>query len=328
MERLLPPAIHTGTRASLLQVLLAYFAIYIVWGSTFLAIRVGVAVLPPLLYAGLRFLAAGIILYLWVARTGFPKLSKPVWQNAVFLGFLMFCVCYSCLFWAEQYVPSGLAAVVLSTIPIWTLLFEVFVYRTEKFSARVAGGTLAGFLGVAVLALPGSHVSGASIGLFALLILSFEGACWGLGTVLSRRMELPESKLVSATIQMGSGGVMLLIASGLTGEFSRFHLSAITPGVWFALLYLILGGSIIGFTAYIWLLGHQPVQRVASYAYVNPVIAVAIGYFLGGEKLNAHILFGTALILAGVLAVALPRKKEADSTSRCALAAAADELAG
>jgi drug/metabolite transporter (DMT)-like permease len=318
----MPAAIQSETRESLLQVLLAYFAIYIVWGSTFLAIRVGVAVLPPLLYAGLRFLAAGIILYLWVARTGFPKLSRLAWRNAVFLGFLMFCVCYSCLFWAEQYVPSGLAAVVLSTIPIWTLLFEVFVYRTEKFSARVAGGTLAGFLGVAVLALPGSHLSGSSIGLVALLILTFEGACWGLGTVLSRRMELPESKVVSATIQMGSGGVMLLIASGLIGEFSRFHLSAVTPSVWFALFYLILGGSIIGFTAYIWLLGHQPVQRVASYAYVNPVIAVAIGYFLAGERLNAHILVGAALILAGVLAVALPSKKGADSAASCSMVAA------
>jgi drug/metabolite transporter (DMT)-like permease len=320
-------AIQSENRASTLQILFAYFAIYIVWGSTFLAIRIGVAVLPPLLYAGVRFLLAGLILCLWIARKGFPSLSSRAWRNAIFLGFLMFCVCYSCLFWAEQFVPSGLAAVVLSTIPIWTLLFEVFVYRTEQFSARVAGGTIAGVLGVAVLALPGAHLPGASMGLIALMVLTFEGACWGLGTVLSRRMELPQSKLVSAAIQMGSGGGMLLLASGLVGELPRFHLSTLTPGILFALAYLILGGSIVGFTAYIWLLGHQPVQRVASYAYVNPVIAVAIGYFLGGEKLDAHILFGTALILGGVLAVALPRGTGADAPAAPSLGMARDEAA-
>src|ERR1700677_2898192 len=212
------------TRPHSWKILLAFGIVYFVWGSTFLAIRVGVHEVPPFLFAAMRFTVAGIFLYAWMRLSGTPTPGRREWGAATFLGTLIFLLDYGCLFWAEQRVPSGIAAVVLATIPVFITLLEVIFLRTQRLTVRLALALLVGLCGVAVLmnhSFSLGEVPINRVGALALLIAPFT---WSVATILTRRLPLPASKPMSAAAQMLSGGIQLFVLAALTGEFSGFHM--------------------------------------------------------------------------------------------------------
>jgi drug/metabolite transporter (DMT)-like permease len=292
------------------QTLLAFAIIYCVWGSTFLAIRVGVHEVPPLLLASMRFLAAGLALYLWMLIKGERSPTLRQWLSATLLAALIFLCDYGLLFWAEQRVPSGVAAVMLATIPVFMALAEIIFLRTQRLTFRLALALLIGITGVAVLVSRSLNLGGAPIDSTGALALLFAAVTWSIASVLTRKLPLPESKVMSSGAQMLAGGVMLAIAAALFGEFHRFHPASVSREAWFALLYLIVAGSIVGFTAYVWLIHHQSVTKVGTYAYVNPVVAVIVGYFLGGEALSMRTILGTLFVLVSVVVITTARSKQ------------------
>ena len=288
---------------------MAFAIIYFVWGSTYLAIRVGVREMPPFLMAGIRFTVAGLALYGWMRLTGVPSPSWREWRGATVLGALMFLMDYACLFWAEQRVPSGVSAVILAAIPVCITLLEIIFLRTQRLTVRLTLGLLVGIVGVAVLMDPSSSLGEAPLdrgGAIALLV-----ACcgWSIGTIVSRRLVLPASKPMSAGAQMLSGGVQLLVLAAVSGEFAHFRVQDVSRIAWFSLVYLIIAGSIVGYTAYVWLLHYESPTKVGTYAYVNPVVAVIIGAGLGGEIIGRRTMLGTALILVSLVAITTMRKQ-------------------
>lgn len=297
------------------KILLAFAIIYFVWGSTYLAIRVGVRLVPPFLFAGMRFSTAGLALYLWMRARGTPSPTRREWVSATFLAVLIFVLDYGLVFWAEQRVPSGIAAVMMATIPLFMALAEIVLLRTQKLTLRLAFALLIGMGGVAVLV---SHSVGfgdgpiETSGAIALVIAAIG---WSLASALTRKLALPESKVMSSGAQMLAGGIMLFMTSAALGEFRGFHVQAVPSSAWFALIYLIIAGSIIAFTAYVWLIHHESPTKVGTYAYVNPVVAVAIGYFLGGEALGPRTVFGTLLVLVSVVVITTTPKKRLASDS-------------
>lgn len=259
--------------------------------------------MPPFLLAAMRFLVSGIVLYGWMRLKGTPSPSRREWAGATLLGALIFLIDYGCLFWAEQRVPSGIAAVVLATIPVFITLLEIILLRTQRLTIRLGLALLVGLCGVAVLV--GRSFSFGEVpinraGALALLLAAFT---WSVATILTRRLQLPASKPMSAAAQMITGGVQLLILATLSGEFAGFRVQGVSRNAWFALIYLIVAGSIVGFTAYIWLLHHESPTKVGTYAYVNPVVAVGFGYFLGGEAVGPRTLVGALCVLVSVITI-------------------------
>src|SRR6266568_7045130 len=285
------------------QILLAFAIIYFVWGSTFLAIRVGVREVPPFLLAAMRFFAAGLILYVWMRLKGSPSLTLREWAGASFLGTLIFVVDYGCLFWAEQRVPSGIAAVILATIPVFITLSEITFLRTQRLTLRLATALLVGICGVAVLMSHSASLGEVPVNRVGAAALLIAAVTWSIATILTKRIPLPASKPMSAAAQMLTGGVQLFVVTALSGEFAGFRAQAVSWNAWFALLYLIIAGSIVGFTAYVWLLHYESPTKVGTYAYVNPVVAVILGYFLGGEAVGLRTLLGTLLVLVSVITI-------------------------
>jgi drug/metabolite transporter (DMT)-like permease len=295
------------------KTLLAFGIIYFVWGSTFLAIRIGVHEIPPLLFAAMRFGTAGLALLLWTIAKGERMPRGGEWLTLTVLAALIFLCDYGLLFWAEQRVPSGIAAVMLATIPAFMALSEILFLRTQKLTPRLAVALLIGIGGVAVLMSPSLNLGGAPIDTKGALALLGASVTWSIASALPKLMPVPESKVVSSAMQMFIGGLMLVAVAGGAGEFARFHAAEVSHGVWWALVYLIVAGSIIGFTAYVWLLHHESPTKVGTYAYVNPVVAVVIGYFLGGEALDARIILGAAFVLVSVVVITTSKAPKPDA---------------
>jgi len=291
------------------KTLLAFAILYFVWGSTFLAIRVGVREVPPLLLAGMRFFAAGILLYAWMRAAGTASPSRREWASVTLLAALIFLVDYGLVFWAEQRVPSGITAVMLATIPAFTALLEILILRTQKLTLRLACALVVGLVGVAVLVSRSVAFGDAPIEKSGAIALVIAAVCWSLASVLTRKLRLPESKVMSSGAQMLVGGIMLLLAATIFGEFNGFQWRTVSSGAWLALAYLTVAGSIIAFTAYIWLLHHESPTKVGTYAYVNPVIAVVLGYLLGGEALGPRTIAGTLLVLISVVVITTTPKQ-------------------
>src|SRR6266576_942477 len=273
---------------------------------------------PPFLLAALRFFAAGLALYGWMRLKGTPAPSRREWAGAFFLGTLIFVIDYGCVFWAEQRVPSGITAVVLATIPVFITLLEITFLRTQRLTVRLCLALMVGICGVAVLVNHSFSLGEVPVnraGAIALLVASFT---WSVGTILTRRLPLPTSKPMSAAAQMLTGGVQLFILTAVSGEFSGFQIQTVSWNAWFALVYLIIAGSIVAFTAYVWLLHYESPTKVGTYAYVNPVVAVILGYFLGGEAVGPRTLLGTLLVLVSVITItttpkSAPRVHEKDA---------------
>jgi drug/metabolite transporter (DMT)-like permease len=285
------------------KTLLAFAIIYFVWGSTFLAIRIGVREIPPLLFAAMRFLAAGVVLYGWTLLRGERSPTVRQWISASCLAILIFVCDYGLLFWAERRVPSGIAAVMLATIPVFMSLSEIIFLRTQRLTLRLAVALLVGILGVAVLMSHSLNFGGEPVDRLGALALIIAAVSWSLASALSRKLPLPDSKVVSSGAQMLAGGILLTLAAAALGEFRDFHASAISRAVWFSLAYLIVAGSIIGYTAYVWLLHHESPTKVGTYAYVNPLVAVLVGYFLGGESLGPRTIVGSLFVLVSVVVI-------------------------
>jgi drug/metabolite transporter (DMT)-like permease len=296
------------------KTLLAFAIIYFVWGSTFLAIRVGVREVPPLVLAAMRFSIAGAVLYGWMLARGERSPTARQWGSASLLGIVIFVFDYGLLFWAEQRVPSGIAAVMLATIPAFMALSEIIFLRTQRLTARLGLALLIGLGGVAVLVSRSLNLGGAPIDRVGAAALIFASISWSIASAMTRKLPLPQSKVMSSGAQMLAGGVFLTLAATALGEFRDFHPSAVSRGVWFSLLYLIVAGSIIGFTAYVWLIHHESPTKVGTYAYVNPIVAVLVGYFLGGEALSSRTILGTLCVLISVIVITTTRAKKPEAS--------------
>jgi drug/metabolite transporter (DMT)-like permease len=292
------------------QTLLAFAIIYFVWGSTFLAIRIGVHEVPPFLYAAMRFAAAGLALYIWMLAKGERSPTAREWASATLLALLIFVGDYGLLFWAEQRVPSGVAAVMLATIPAFMALCEIVLLRTQRLTVSLALALTIGMCGVAVLVSRSLNLGGAPVDRAGAVALIIGAINWSVASALSRKLPLPSSKVMSSGAQMLAGGVLLALGAALRGEFKGFDPRAVSTGAWLALLYLIVAGSIVGFTAYVWLLHHESPTKVGTYAYVNPVVAVLLGYFAGGEALGARTVVGSLCVLASVVMITTMRGKK------------------
>lgn len=298
------------TDRSMGMTLVAFAVIYFVWGSTFLAIRVGVQEVPPFLLAAMRFLAAGGLLFGWMIAKGERSPSVRQWMSAFALAMLIFVLDYGLLFWAEQRVPSGIAAVMMATIPVFMALSEIMFLRTQRLTFRLGLALLIGIAGVAVLVSHSLDFGGTPIdraGAVALIIASMS---WSVSSALTRKLPLPPSKVMSSGAQMFAGGVLLALTAAGLGEFQNFHPSAVSVRAWLSLLYLIIAGSIIAFTAYVWLIHHESPTKVGTYAYVNPVVAVLLGYFVGGEALGPRTIVGTSFVLISVVVITTTRVKK------------------
>jgi drug/metabolite transporter (DMT)-like permease len=296
------------------KTLLAFAIIYFVWGSTFLAIRVGVREVPPFLLAAMRFLVAGLVLYGWMIARGERSPDGRQWISAFLLAIFIFVLDYGLLFWAEQRVPSGIAAVMMATIPVFMAMSEIIFLRTQRLTVRLALALVIGIGGVAMLMsrslnLGGTPIDGAGAG--ALIIAAMS---WSVSSALTRKLPLPPSKVMSSGAQMLAGGVLLALTAATLGEFRIFRPWAVSTEAWLALLYLIVAGSIIAFTAYVWLIHHESPTKVGTYAYVNPVVAVLIGYFLGGETLGLRTILGALLVLISVVVITTTRVKKPVAT--------------
>jgi len=301
---------ETKTHRPAWKTLLAFAIIYFVWGSTFLAIRIGVREVPPFLLAAMRFSIAGLILYGWMIAQGERSPSRRQWMSVFLLALLIFVLDYGLLFWAEQRVPSGIAAVMLAMIPVFMALSEIIFLRTQRLTVRLALALLIGIGGVAVLMSHSLNLGGAPIDRAGAVALIIGSLSWSVGSALTRKLPLPSSKVMSSGAQMLAGGVLLALTAAARGEFRDFHPWAVSRGAWFSLLYLIVAGSIIGFTAYVWLIHHESPTKVGTYAYVNPVVAVLLGYFLGGETLGLRTILGTLFVLISVVIITTTRVKK------------------
>ena len=294
------------------KTLMAFGIIYFVWGSTFYAIRVGVHEVPPLLFAAMRFLVAGLLVYLWASAKKEQQPTARQWLSAFLLAFLIFVVDYGFLFWAEQRVPSGIAAMIMATIPAFMALSEIIILRTQRLTARLSVALLAGFAGVAVLmsrSIIFGKLGGTPIDTAGAVGLIIGAISWSIASALARKLPLPASKVMSSGAQMLAGGAMLVAISAARGEWRGFDLCAVSGTAWIALIYLVFAGSIAGFTAYVWLLHRESPTKIGTYAYVNPVVAVIIGYFLGGEPLGARTVLGGMFVLASVVTITSMRTR-------------------
>jgi drug/metabolite transporter (DMT)-like permease len=290
-----------------LRVIAAFFAIYVIWGSTFLAIRTAVLLVPPWLCAGIRFFTAGLILYAFSRLRGETAPTKQEWRSLATIGGLMFSVTYGALFWAEQYVPSGITSVLEATLPLFTVVLEVFVFRQQRFQWRVVLALVTGFCGVAVMLLKTGE---GGLKLWPCLAVLGGSLAWSTGSVLTRSLPLPKSRLVTAGAEMMLGGSGLLALSVVTGELHPFPTIPMKAAI--ALVYLISAGSLVGYTAFVWLLGRMPASRVASHAYVNPIVAITLGYFLASEEITVRTLVGAVLVVGSVVLTMTARPAKAD----------------
>ena len=284
-----------------LRLVMAFFAIYFLWGATFLAIRVAVLEIPPFFTAGLRFFTAGVILYLFMRGRGQPAPSARQWRSLTVIALCMFVLTYGPLFWASQFVPSSVTAVIEAMLPIIAMVLEVFVFRRQPFRWRMLAAVVLGFAGIALLLWKNSSQV---IPVLPCLVILAGSVSWTLGAVLTRSLSLPQSVPLTAGAEMMLGGAVLLGVSFFAGEMHPLPHIPLRAAV--ALLYLIVGGSLLAYTAYVWLLTRMPATRVASHAYVNPIVAVALGYFVAGEPITPRMLFASVLVVGSVFLILKP----------------------
>lgn len=290
---------------------LAFAVVYVIWGSTYLAIRIAIETIPPFVMAGSRFLLAGAIMYLWTAARGAPRPTRVHWRSALIVGGLLLFGGNGSVTWAEQEAPSGLAALVVATIPIWMVILDAVRPGGARPGRHTVIGVIIGFLGIGLLFGPSS--SGVSEGIrpISLAVLMFAPFSWAIGSLYSRGATWPRSPLQGIAMQMLCGGALLLAAATVTGQWADFEPASVSPASLVSYLYLVVFGSIIAYTAYIWLLTASTPAKVSTYAYVNPVIAVFLGWAIADEPVTPSMLAAMAIILFSVTLIsgALGRRK-------------------
>ena len=300
--------------ARLSLVIAAFATVYLVWGSTYLAIRFAIETIPPFLMAGMRFTLAGSILLLIVRRRERTVLTGWHWFSAGLTGSLMLIGGNGLVCWAEQTVPSGLAALLIATVPLWMVMLDWLVFGGARPTWRIVLGLIVGLIGVYFLIGP-SAIGGERVDLAGGLALLAACVFWALGSLQSRRARLPGSAFLATAMQMLTAGILLLFVGVLSGETSRLDLAGVSLKSAAALAYLVVFGAIIAFTAYMWLLRVTSPARVATYAYVNPVIALILGAALANEELSPRVLLAAAVILGAVILIVTGRAKQASPTT-------------
>ncbi len=291
---------------------LALLTIYLVWGSTYLAIRFAVDTIPPFLMAAARMLAAGAVLLIWMLLRGVPRPTFDQWKAAGITGLLLLLGGNGLVTWAEQRVVSSVAALIIGSTPLWIVMIDTVRPGRSRPSLWMVIGVLVGFLGVLILIDPFQSVdSGGSVDFVGAIALLMAAFLWASGSIYGRDNydRMPRQPLLASGMQMLVGGAGLLAAGTLSGEWSRLSLAAVSIKSFAGLVYLTIFGSIIAFACYSWLLGAAPTPLVATYAYVNPLVAVVLGNLLAQEPINAHILLSTAMIVGAVVLINTARWK-------------------
>lgn len=296
-------------------IVLALLAVYFPWGGTYLAMKFAVETLPPFLLAGIRFVVAGILLYIWEASRGTKSPEKIHWRNATIIGGLMLLGGNSLVVYAEQTVPSGIAALIIATVPLWMTLLAWLWQGSAKPNIYVTLGLLLGFLGQILLV--GNSIQYSSYNtshVFGYLILTFAALFWAVGSLYSRKAQLPKSAIMSIAIQNLMGGILCLIVGISLGELSQLNIENVSILSILSLIYLIFVGSIIGFSAYIWVLKKAEPAIVSTYAYVNPLVAVFLGWTFANEQLTSKDTIAAIIILVSVILISVnSTKKKVDS---------------
>ena len=285
------------------KIAIAFFAVYVCWGMTYLAMRVAVVDIPPHLLSGSRFVVAGVVLYAWARLKGEAPPTARQWRAAVVIGGFLLLGGNASVAWAEERVPSGLAAVLIAVAPIWMVGLE-WARGGARPTKRVILGLLLGLVGVGLLV--SSRASASSrVDPRGAVILILASASWAWGSVISKSAPLPRSPFLATSMEMIGGGLLLLLTAGVAGQFAQFQPAQVSGSAALAWSYLVVFGSLVGFTAYIWLLGVTSIAKAGTYAYVNPVVAVLMGWAILHEQVTSRMLLAAAVILVGVALVNL-----------------------
>jgi drug/metabolite transporter (DMT)-like permease len=298
-------------RNQLIKIILAFAAIYIIWGTTYLGIRIAVETMPPFLMAGTRFIISGALLFVILRLRGAPMPKRLHWRSAVIIGAFLLVGGNGLVTWAEQQVPSSTASLVVATVPLWIALFDWLIFRGVRPGRQVTAGLILGLVGIVLLIGPAQVLGTAGFSLFFLLVLLLAPILWGFGSLYSRGAPLPEDTFMATAMEMLGGGVLLLLAGLLTGEAGSLDIAAISARSLAAFVYLTVFGSIIAFTAYIWLLKVVPATKVATYTYVNPVIAVFLGWLVLSEPITPTTITAVFIIVLAVVLITMREPKKA-----------------
>lgn len=285
------------------RLLLAFAAVYIIWGSSYLGIAFAIETIPPFLMGAARFVVAGTILMFWAISRGAPLPTRGNWRAAIITGALLFLVANGAVAWAEQYVPTGIAALLNAMIPLWVVMIDWLHYRSTRPGLRLFLGLGLGFLGIMLLINPGQFAGGESVHLLGAIALLIGALSWSYGSLVAREANLPKSSTLTTGMQLMCGGVMQFILSAATGELTDFQVSQVSSGSIIAVIYLIIFASIIAYSSFVWLMRVSNAARVSTYAYVNPVVAVGLGALLNNESISGRTLIAAAVILSGVFLI-------------------------
>ena len=293
-----------------LQVVVAFGLVYVLWGSTYLAIRIAIEHLTPLMMGGLRFIAAGLLMLGFRAFRGHRiRVGRRDLLRLTFIGFLLLVSSNVVLGWGELYIPTSLAALLVAVIPLWFLILERISHSTDRLPGRGIAGIALGVVGVAVLLWPDltglGHPGNGGFGgrqLFGALLVLFASVSWAIGSILAKRWQMPIDPYAAAGWQMLFGGAICGALALLIGDARHTTFAGAARSLW-AIVYLIVAGSMVGFTAYVWLLKNVPIAKVATYAYVNPIVAMMLGCFFHGEKLDRYMLAGSVVVIVSVILV-------------------------
>jgi drug/metabolite transporter (DMT)-like permease len=290
-------------KPSVLEIWVGLITVYIVWGSTYLAIRFAIETIPPFLMASARFMIAGFVLYIWRRLAGDPKPSCREWISAGIVGLLLLMVGNGGVTWAEQTVNSGIVALLIGTVPLWVVLVDALRPGGSWPGWQGLLGVLLGVLGIFILVNPWGSGAGFKLDLLGAIVVLLAAAAWAAGSVYSRSAPLPKSPLMGTSLEMLVGGGALLILGTITGEWSQVSWTSISEKSILGLLYLIVFGSLIGYATYTWLLRVAPTSLVATYAYVNPLIAILLGSLLAQEAVTSQIVLAAAVIVGAVFLI-------------------------
>lgn len=296
-----------------LRLIAAFAAVYTIWGSTYLAIRFAVETLPPFLMLGFRFTVAGAILYAWTRLGGTPRPTLLNWRASTTIGGLLLLGGTGLVAWAEQKVPSGLASLLIATVPVWVVLLDWLRPRGTRPNLGVTLGLLLGLAGVGLLVSQGKLANGEKLDMLGVAVVLCAAVSWAAGSLYSRRAPIAESPLLATGMEMLGGGVLLIILATVTGEWSKLRLDTLSVKSALSLGYLVIFGSLVAFTAFIWLLKVSTPSLVSTYAYVNPVVAVFLGWALASEPLSGQTFVAFVIIIVAVAIVTAFRTRKAAS---------------
>ena len=292
-----------------IQIVAAFIAVYIIWGSTYLAIRFADETMPPFVMASVRFVVAGGLLYAWLRLRGTPRPKLIHWRSALIIGGLLLAAGNGLVSFAEVQVPSSVAAVIIAMVPLWMALIDWLRPGGVRPSLGVMLGLAVGFAGVALLVTQGNDAGGV-LTIFGVGTLLVASISWATGSLYARGAPLPKSPLMGTATEMLAGGAILLVVATITGQWGQLHIEKISAASAIGLAFLIIFGSLVAFSAYVWLLRNVSSARVSTYAYVNPAVAVFLGWALAGEEITVRTLIATAIIIGSVAIITTARARQ------------------